>query len=66
MEFIEKYIDNIDWDALSSNKFLYSKNVYIKSINVDIKKNKNIVYNELNNKINKDINNLICKFIYYN
>ena len=67
MEFMEKYLDkNWDYDCLSQNKFLYDKKVYTKSINNDIKNNKNKTYNILNEYLYKDITNLVCNFCYYN
>jgi hypothetical protein len=67
MEIIEKYPDRTwNWEWISKNKFLYDKNVYNYSINIDIKKNKYKLYNILNEYLYKDIINLVCDFCYYN
>jgi len=54
------------FELLYKNYFLYDDHVLNNNLQIDIKKNKNKIYNILNKYIYKDITNFICEFIYYN
>ena len=65
LEFIEQNIDNIDFEELSSNEFLWDNTVYKNCIKEDIQKRKFHVNNEIKNIFYNDICGEILKFVSY-
>lgn len=65
LEFIERHIEQINFDELSSNWFLYKDSVYNKHITQDITNRKESISKYLNTQTYNDIVSIILLYIGY-